>query len=67
MIELIFVTCLYAVPGDCRERSLVYLDRSPRACVMAAQPELARWSETHPRWRIARWRCAPVTPTESDA
>ncbi len=66
MIELIFIACLSTAPGQCRERSLLYADISARVCVMRAQPELARWAEAHPRWRVARWRCAPVRPGGRD-
>ncbi|SLN44359.1 hypothetical protein PEL8287_02250 [Roseovarius litorisediminis] len=67
MIELIFITCLSASPADCQERSLLYTDISAMACVMAAQPELAKWAQSNPRWRIMRWRCAPVSHLEQDA
>nr|WP_299846760.1 hypothetical protein [uncultured Roseovarius sp.] len=67
MIELIFLACLGAPPENCEERSLVYTDVSPVACLMGAQPELARWVSTHPRWRVARWRCAYVRQDQKDA
>ncbi len=66
MIELIFVVCLSASPTDCEERSLLYTDISPMACLMGAQPELAKWTETHPRWQIERWRCAMVRQAQQD-
>ena len=60
MSELLFVVCLLASPDVCEERSMQYLDVSPRSCVLAAQPELARWIGEHPGWRIRRWSCRPL-------
>ncbi|SFR20239.1 hypothetical protein [Poseidonocella sedimentorum] len=57
MIELVFVACLWSTPDTCEKRSLLYSDISPMTCLMQAQPELARWTETHPRWRVASWKC----------
>ncbi len=67
MIELLFVACLSASPSDCEERSLLYTDMTPMACMMAAQPELAKWAETHPTWTIGRWKCRYVNTAASDA
>ena len=67
MIELIFVVCLSATPTNCEERSLLYTDISPMACLMGAQPELAKWTQSHPRWQIERWRCAAVRQAQQDA
>ena len=58
MIVLAFVACLETVPDSCREFNLVFAeDMSPRVCTMQAQPMLAEWAATHPKWRIGRWRC----------
>ena len=57
MTELLFTVCLAASPSVCEEQSLRYVDLSPRTCVMAAQPELARWSVEHPGWSVRRWSC----------
>lgn len=58
MIALFFIVCLETVPSECEERSVAYVNEiSPAACMQQAQPELARWSQTHPGWRIARWSC----------
>lgn len=61
MIELFFVACLQASPAACEERTIVYQESvGMMACVMLAQPELARWSEAHPGVEIARWSCRPA-------
>ena len=67
MIELLFVVCLNASASQCEERSMLYTDVSASACLMRAQPELAKWTETHPGWSISRWRCQQVRPDQKDA
>ncbi len=67
MIELVFIACLSGSPEDCETRSLLYTDISPMTCLMGAQPELARWVATHPRWQIQSWRCAMVSHIQRDA
>lgn len=57
MIELVFVACLLAAPDRCEEKALQFNDLTHTACVTGAQPQLARWSESHPKWTIARWTC----------
>lgn len=61
MIELIFIACLVSAPDRCEEKGLQFVDLpSPMACMMLAQPQLAQWAESHPRWRVAKWRCRYV-------
>lgn len=67
MIELLFVACLAGAPDDCEERSLLFTDVSPMQCLMGAQPELAKWVETHPNQQIRSWRCQVVSFAERDA
>lgn len=57
MIELAFIACLAAEPAACEKKSLVFTEMSPMACMMGAQPTLADWVASHPKWRIARWSC----------
>lgn len=57
MIELLFIACISGSPATCEEKSLIYTDLTARSCMMGAQPQLAKWVETHPKWRIARWTC----------
>ncbi len=67
MIELLFVACLSTSPDECRERSLVFTDVTPMACMMGAQPELAKWVEAHPNFTIESWRCRMVSFAEREA
>ena len=58
MIVLAFVACLNTSPDQCREVNLVFAEEiTPMACVMQAQPILAEWATTHPKWRVGRWKC----------
>ncbi|OIQ28883.1 MAG: hypothetical protein BM562_12035 [Alphaproteobacteria bacterium MedPE-SWcel] len=67
MIELLFVVCLSGQPTACSERSMVFVDVSPQTCLMGAQPELAKWVNTHPRHEIKSWRCRAVNGIEQEA
>jgi len=68
-MELILFVCLIASPGTCREEA-VSLDLEqvalPTQCLMGAQPAIAEWSETHPKWRVARWRCGRPGMVQKD-
>ena len=58
MIALVFITCLQTSPTVCEERTMLYQEQmTPMACLMNAQPELAKWKATHPNWRITSYRC----------
>lgn len=62
MIALVFVVCLQQDPQVCQERNLLFSDRrlTPMTCLMQAQVRLAEWSQSHPKWRVGRWRCGRV-------
>lgn len=58
MLRLVFMVCMLNSPDICEEREmLIHEDMPVVACVMGAVPDLARWRETHPNWRVTRWRC----------
>jgi hypothetical protein len=59
MIELLLAVCLIDEPSACKDVSLTFDPESVSLlqCVMGAQPQLAEWSEAHPKWRIAHWSC----------
>lgn len=61
MIELVFMACLSTAPNTCEEKSLQFAENlTPMACMMGAQPELAKWIESHPKWQVARWKCRSI-------
>lgn len=57
MVELLFVVCLQTAPDTCSERSLMFSGVTPQRCAMGAQPELAKWTLTHPGYQIRSWKC----------
>lgn len=68
MLRLVFTICMIDAPGTCEQREmLVYDDIPVMACMMGAMPELASWQQTHPNWRIARWRCEDDGATGREA
>ncbi|WP_226628734.1 hypothetical protein [Alloyangia pacifica] len=67
MIELLFVACLSSAPDQCQQRSLLYTDVTHMACMMGAQPELARWVEEHPNYTVSNWKCREVGEGEIEA
>lgn len=67
MIELLFVVCLATAPDQCKQRSLTFVDVSPRQCLTGAQPELAKWVATHPNEQIKSWKCRTVSFAQRDA
>ncbi|MCJ8144192.1 hypothetical protein MKI84_14820 [Ancylobacter sp. A5.8] len=59
-MELILSICLITNPGTCREEAVsVNLEQPtiPVQCMMGALPVIAEWSESHPKWRVTKWRC----------
>ncbi|MPZ12740.1 MAG: hypothetical protein GEU89_21450 [Kiloniellaceae bacterium] len=57
-IELIVAVCLHSAPMDCREMHFQFVEaRSLNGCMYRAQPYIARWSASHPNWKIVRWKC----------
>ncbi|MEM7529760.1 MAG: hypothetical protein AAF416_19175 [Pseudomonadota bacterium] len=66
MIELVFVVCLATAPDDCQRRTIpIYEPVSPMTCMMGAPATLAQWRETHPNWRVSRWRCEVPRATQA--
>jgi hypothetical protein len=56
---LLMTICLVANPKTCREERLSFSfeETSYTACLVHAQSALANWQQSHPDWRIGRWRC----------
>jgi hypothetical protein len=56
---ILLSVCLLASPGTCREERLSWSveDIGGMACLVGAQQLIAQWHETHPDWRVDRWRC----------
>lgn len=58
---VVMTICLLSAPQSCREErlSFSYEDASYMGCIVHAQSTLAEWQQSHPAWRINRWRCVP--------
>jgi hypothetical protein len=58
-VILILSVCLVDDTEVCKDVNLAFMeDVSPMQCVMAAQPEIAKWIEAHPKWVQKKWKCA---------
>lgn len=58
MMQLILTACLTVASMACRETKLDINEQiSELHCALGAQTRIALWSEEHPNWRVARWRC----------
>ena len=66
MVTLILIVCLSGMPEICRaEEPVVVLD-NPMECFIQGQRIAAEWTEEHPKWRLAEWRCQ-LGPREKHA
>lgn len=61
MIELVLTVCLAGELTTCKTVKLPFVNEgqlvTPYSCAMGAMPEIAKWSEAHPQWRVTRWTC----------
>lgn len=59
MLELALVACLADDMTRCRDVTLTYMSETttPMQCMMASQPEIAKWTEANPKWVAKRWTC----------
>jgi hypothetical protein len=62
MIEIAAAVCMVGSAQHCRDIVLSFQADSvtPASCMMYGQSELAKWTEGHPNWRIARFTCRPA-------
>lgn len=68
MIDLVLVYCLSAAPDRCVERREPLRENvSPIECVIDAQQRAQRYVSSHPKYRLASWRCEVDKPRESPA
>jgi hypothetical protein len=56
---ILMSVCLLANPANCREErlSFSYENASFMACLVGSQQAIAEWQQSHPAWRVGRWRC----------
>jgi hypothetical protein len=60
--------CLLASPRECREERLSFSfeDANPVACMVHSQTRIAEWQQSHPDYRVDRWRCVARGSTPKD-
>ncbi|MBD9527385.1 MULTISPECIES: hypothetical protein [Paracoccus] len=58
MIALVIAACLNTTQ-ECRNFQLLYdpYEVSMMTCMVAGQPQVARWQVQNPKWQISRWHC----------
>ena len=51
--------CLLANPGECREERLSFSfeESNPFTCMVRSQEMIAEWQQSHPEYRVGRWKC----------
>ncbi|GEP00802.1 hypothetical protein GCM10007887_19700 [Methylobacterium haplocladii] len=54
---LYFTACVSSAPDTCETQRLPLEVADAESCLVVAQPNLARWVEGHPTYRITAWRC----------
>ena len=59
MIQLVITACSILHGAACKDFVNTYDAHkvSMFQCMMMTQPQLAKWQQAHPNWRIARYRC----------
>ena len=58
MMQLILTACLMVSSLACRETKVdIHEDISELHCALGAQPRIAIWTQEHPNWHVAQWRC----------
>lgn len=59
LVDLILTVCLASNPNQCREEHLYFESRgSLMHCMSLAPAEIVKWSNEHPKYKVARWKCA---------
>lgn len=58
MVDLVLTVCLTANPSQCRVEHLYFESHgSLFQCMLLAPPEIAKWTEQHPKHKVVRWKC----------
>ncbi|HEY5817468.1 MAG TPA: hypothetical protein VIU14_03565 [Mesorhizobium sp.] len=59
IVDLILTVCMAANGNACHDEHLYFESHgSLMQCMFLAPAEMAKWSETHPKLKIIRWKCA---------
>jgi hypothetical protein len=65
---ILMSVCLLASPGSCREERLSFSfeEASAVTCMVRSQEKIAEWQQSHPDYRIDRWKCVPRGANATD-
>lgn len=62
-IELVIVACSILHGAQCKNERMIFFSSQGSLpvfeCARYGQSEVAKWSQSHPNWRVQRWRCGP--------
>ncbi|AXS42526.1 hypothetical protein [Breoghania sp. L-A4] len=69
MLVLALSVCLSAAPAACKDVNLTFMadNATPMQCIRMGQPEIAKWSVSHPKWTVKKWRCVPESRLSKSA
>jgi hypothetical protein len=58
LVALVLTVCSLSEPKLCKEEELLFEgDGNLTHCMAEAPPYIATWTEQHPKWKVARWKC----------
>ena len=60
LYQLFFITCMINNPVHCVTRAHTFdpeLQMTDQLCGRYAQPMMAQWQNTHPNWKVEKFRC----------
>jgi len=62
VIAILLTVCLIDQPTTCRHDKIALVAGvTVIQCMMTAPPHIAKWSEDHPGWHVARWQCGDAS------
>ena len=57
-VDLVLTVCLVANMQSCEDQHHLFESRGSLAqCMFLAPSYIAEWSDTHPKWKVTRWKC----------
>ena len=65
---ILLSVCLLSQPSACREERLSFSfeEANAFACMIRSQEKIAEWQQSHPGYRVSRWRCVARAKVSND-
>jgi hypothetical protein len=65
---ILLSVCLLSQPASCREERLSFSfeEATAFACMIRSQEKIAEWQQSHPDYRVSRWRCVARARAPND-